>query len=33
VLLENGALPLDVVSRAVDAWIAASKIEEESDAG
>ncbi|MEF3080982.1 DUF885 domain-containing protein [Luteimonas sp. SMYT11W] len=33
VLLENGALPLDVVSRAVDAWIAASKIEDEGGAG
>jgi len=33
VLLENGALPLDVVSRTVDAWIAASKIEDEGGAG
>ncbi|VXB54775.1 conserved exported hypothetical protein [Luteimonas sp. 9C] len=33
VLLENGALPLDVVSRAIDAWIAASKIEDEGGAG
>lgn len=33
VLLDNGALPLDVVSRAVDAWIAESKIEDEGGAG
>ncbi|MCD9005447.1 DUF885 domain-containing protein [Luteimonas sp. XNQY3] len=33
VLLENGALPLDVVSRAVDAWIDASKIEDDGRAG
>lgn len=33
VLLDNGALPLDVVSRAVDAWIAESKIEDEGAAG
>lgn len=33
VLLDNGALPLDVVSRAVDAWITESKIEDEGGAG
>lgn len=33
VLLENGALPLDVVSGAVDAWIEASKIDDEGGAG
>lgn len=33
VLLENGALPLDVVSGAVDAWIEASRIEDEGGAG
>ncbi|MDR6992101.1 DUF885 domain-containing protein [Luteimonas sp. 3794] len=33
VLLENGALPLDVVSRAVDAWIAASRNEDAGGAG
>ncbi|MDR7193076.1 DUF885 domain-containing protein [Luteimonas terrae] len=33
VLLDNGALPLDVVSRAVDAWIAASKTEDAGGAG
>ncbi|KPN20777.1 hypothetical protein AO715_13305 [Xanthomonas sp. Mitacek01] len=33
VLLENGALPLDVVSGAVDAWINASKTTDEGGAG
>lgn len=33
VLLDNGALPLDVVSRAVDAWITASRIQDEGGAG
>ncbi|ATD68010.1 MULTISPECIES: DUF885 domain-containing protein [Luteimonas] len=33
VLLENGALPLDVVSGSVDAWIDAVRIEDEGGAG